>query len=74
MSYFDTKCRDYFYENVYFNTVMVCIQLFMTKSCMCVSCYLNCTTSALTSNLEFCLHILMNIISNSEITKWPFLT
>jgi len=32
MSYLDTKRRDYFYEDMYFNTVMFCIQLFMTKS------------------------------------------
>lgn len=73
MSYLDKVSQLYFYENVYFNTVMVCIQLFMTKSLMYLLCYLNYFTLALLSNLEFLLHTMMNIISNVEINKWPFL-
>lgn len=63
----------YFYEDVYFNTVMVCIQLLMTKSLMYLLCYLNYFTLALLSNLEFLLRTMMNMISNLEINKWPFL-
>jgi len=31
--------QQYFYENTYFNTVTVCIQLLMTKSLMYLLCY-----------------------------------
>lgn len=61
MSYLDIKCHNgIFMKIMYFNTVMFCIQLFMTKSLMYLLHYLNYTTSALVANLKFCfLHALM---------------
>lgn len=53
MSYLDIKCHNgIFMKIMYFNTVIVCIQLLMTKSLMYLLCYVNYTTSALISNLQ----------------------
>lgn len=54
MSYLDIKCHNgIFMKIMYFNTIMFCIQLFMTKSLMYLLHYLNYTTSALVANLKF---------------------
>lgn len=75
MSYLDIKCHNsIFMKIMYFNTVMFCIQLLMTKSLMYLLCYWNYTTSALIANFAiFFLHALIESISNPEI-KWPFIS